>query len=104
VTGASAPKIEEVQPLDFHQPDIDQKVVTAHACKRNDEPDNGFGCNKFSLFFYDIIHISFNSPKDEIKTLSNKLAPNGCKPIKEPKTKNHGSNINQGSSLFLNLF
>ena len=101
------PQIEEIKSLYFHQPNVDEEVITSHEGKGNEEPNNGFWSDKLFLFVSrKIVHICLNSHKkiNDWFSLSNRLPPNGCKPIEEPQRENNGPDINQGSCLFLNLF
>ncbi len=68
MTTASAttrtPKVKEIKSLNLHQPNIDKKVISRHAGKGNEEPNNGFWSDKLLLFASQkIVHISLNSPR-----------------------------------------
>ncbi len=86
-TTTRTPKIEKIKPLNLHQPNINQEVISTHEGKRNDEPNNGLWSDKLFLFVSrKIVHISLNSHKKiyDWFSSSNRLTPNGCKPIEEP--------------------
>ena len=77
----------EIKSLNTHQPNVNQEVITTHNDHGNDKPDNGLWSDKLFLFVgRKIVHISLNSPKkiNDWITLSNRLPPNGCKPVEEP--------------------
>ncbi len=48
---ARGPEVEEIQSLNFHQPDIDKKKIYRHDTYRDEEPDDRFSGDKFFLLF-----------------------------------------------------
>jgi hypothetical protein len=75
------------QVLEPSSNNVYQEVISCHEGKCNDEPNNGLWSDKLFLFVSrKIVHISLNSHKKiyDWFSLSNRLTPNGCKPIEEP--------------------
>jgi hypothetical protein len=54
-TASAGPQIKEVHALNLHEANVDHQVITAHADHGNNEPDDGFWGDKFSLLFFDLI-------------------------------------------------
>lgn len=101
------PKVEEIQSLNLHQPNVDQKIIPTHCNHGYNEPNNGSWSDKLFLFVSrKVVHIYLNShiKINDWISLPNRLSPNGSKPIEKPQRENNGSDVNHRSCFFFNLF
>ena len=61
-TGAALPKVEEIQPLNFHESPVNQEIITEHDDQRDDEMGNGLCGYKWSSTILNFRHEISISP------------------------------------------
>jgi hypothetical protein len=54
-TASTGPQIKEVHALNLHETNVDHQVIAAHGDHGDNEPDDGFWGDKFSLLFFDLV-------------------------------------------------
>jgi len=52
---STGPKVKEVHTLNLHEANVDHQVIAAHYDHGDNEPDDGFRGDKFSLLFFNWI-------------------------------------------------